>query len=328
MQARTPLQGRRLLVIDDDPLARSGLARLLEGHGAQVQAFAHGPAAVAWCASHPRTHTDAAIVDLQLPFMSGAETLSAVRSALHDEALPALAITASLEPERAPGDPSARRLGFDALLLKPLAAQDVLHWLEHLSARAGQSHRSRRQRISQLLLDALQHITPDGATERALPGGPRAPAEALATPAGMSTPLAMAPSVPDAVCRLVYRSVARFDDEDMQALLSQSQSNNQRRGITGLLIHDGHRYVQVLEGRASPLHALFERLLRDTRHTHIEVLEMATDQPRLFSGWSMASATIDPQQFDVLIRQLERSRQWHANDTAGDPQNIPPPRAP
>ena len=57
---------------------------------------------------------------------------------------------------------------------------------------------------------------------------------------------------PDGICRLVYRSQGRLSGPQALALLMQCQGNNARNGVTGMLIHDGDRFIQVLEAAPAP----------------------------------------------------------------------------
>ena len=68
----------RVMVVDDHPVLRSGLARLLglERDIAVVAEASNGKQAVAeWTASRP----DVALVDLLMPVMDGAETIARIR---------------------------------------------------------------------------------------------------------------------------------------------------------------------------------------------------------------------------------------------------------
>jgi hypothetical protein len=52
------------------------------------------------------------------------------------------------------------------------------------------------------------------------------------------------------VFQLTYISTAKagIGDADIEAILGVSRVNNARDGITGLLVHDGVRFLQALEG--------------------------------------------------------------------------------
>jgi Sensors of blue-light using FAD len=94
------------------------------------------------------------------------------------------------------------------------------------------------------------------------------------------------------IWHLLYCSeqVYEMDASDMLKLLFDARTFNREHGITGLLLHHGGRFMQLLEGEESDLRGLYDRIKADARH-HDLVLEV--DSPaseRLFPGWSMGYA--------------------------------------
>ncbi len=90
--------------------------------------------------------------------------------------------------------------------------------------------------------------------------------------------------------QLTYVSVARIGQgwSDVDAILARSRVNNRRDGITGLLAHDGRRYLQVLEGAKADVIATFDRIAADPRHAIQTVLATRVMTGREFAGWDMA----------------------------------------
>ena len=91
---------------------------------------------------------------------------------------------------------------------------------------------------------------------------------------------------------LLYRSAQTYelDSDSMIKLLLDARSNNQRLGITGLLIHRHGHFMQYLEGEQEQLRELYDVIARDPRHADIEVLQSGQQQARLFPRWKMAYA--------------------------------------
>lgn len=79
-----------------------------------------------------------------------------------------------------------------------------------------------------------------------------------------------------------------IDDSALQAILQQSQRNNQRLGVTGCLIYRHGYFMQLLEGRQEVLDVLVERIVKDPRHLEMSVVTRGYAPHRLFSDWSMA----------------------------------------
>ena len=68
---------------------------------------------------------------------------------------------------------------------------------------------------------------------------------------------------------------------------------NSEHDITGLLIFDGMRFCQQLEGSSKQVLALMERITQDPRHTHVELLHHAPLSERRFKSFSLGYATVD-----------------------------------
>lgn len=95
--------------------------------------------------------------------------------------------------------------------------------------------------------------------------------------------------------QLVYVSLAThpFSADDLLSLLQMSRENNQRAGVSGILLYKEQRFLQLLEGDEASVCATFQRIQRDSRHHDITVLlENETDM-RDFDDWSMAFENLD-----------------------------------
>jgi len=111
------LEGRRILLVDDDEQVRSALAAILEAAGAMVLTASDGVSGLAGVREH---RPDLVIVDFAMPGMSGAEVARQVREI--DGALPILIVTGFAE--------SAQLDALDGIdvgvLRKPFDGQDLL----------------------------------------------------------------------------------------------------------------------------------------------------------------------------------------------------------
>lgn len=88
---------------------------------------------------------------------------------------------------------------------------------------------------------------------------------------------------------LTYTSHARLDlsDRDLNDILQTARHLNALDGVTGLLIYDGVRFLQIIEGAEAAIDDLLQRLLRDPRHSALEVRDERFVEARSFSDWSM-----------------------------------------
>lgn len=75
---------------------------------------------------------------------------------------------------------------------------------------------------------------------------------------------------------------------DVESILSVSRRNNDRVGLSGLLIFDGRRFLQVLEGEGAAVRATVQRIQTDPRHRAIVKLSERRVTEREFGEWAMA----------------------------------------
>src|SRR5579871_5754831 len=127
----------RVLVVDDEPSARSGLEKLLRQEGYVVDTADGGTKALEVAAERP---PDVAVTDLKMPGMDGVALLSKLRE--QDPELPVLVVTAFGEVASAV---NAMRAGADDYLTKPVDFDALLLSLERALER-------RRQRLETEML--------------------------------------------------------------------------------------------------------------------------------------------------------------------------------
>lgn len=73
----------------------------------------------------------------------------------------------------------------------------------------------------------------------------------------------------------------------LAGILSAARRNNPRLGITGALICRHDLYLQLIEGPAEAIDALYARILNDDRHANIELLLSEEMGERMFPAWAM-----------------------------------------
>jgi hypothetical protein len=106
--------------------------------------------------------------------------------------------------------------------------------------------------------------------------------------------------------RIVYASTAtaRTDDDTQIDILRQSRANNGLNGISGILLSDGRRFLQVLEGTPEAIAHVFAQISADPRHAEVRMLLDELDSRRIFSGWTMASMS-DDRQTEAIRERLQ-----------------------
>ena len=80
----------------------------------------------------------------------------------------------------------------------------------------------------------------------------------------------------------------------------QARVSNAVQRITGMLIFDGLRFCQYVEGSKNDVIALFERICADSRHAAITLIHQGPLQERRFNKFSLAFANGDD--YEALSR--------------------------
>jgi Sensors of blue-light using FAD len=108
--------------------------------------------------------------------------------------------------------------------------------------------------------------------------------------------------------QLVYysRNQTRGTDRDLlqqlRDIVSVSQRNNQRDGITGYLIFDKTWFLQILEGQRETIFRTFQRIERDSRHNHVVLAQTRQIHERQFPSWTMGGSMRTPEKQEVFLR--------------------------
>jgi hypothetical protein len=89
--------------------------------------------------------------------------------------------------------------------------------------------------------------------------------------------------------QIVYFSSATkpYTKEELLAILRVSRANNERDGITGMLLYKDGNIMQVLEGDREQVERRFQVIACDARHHGIIVIERGEIPQRQFGEWSM-----------------------------------------
>ena len=99
----------------------------------------------------------------------------------------------------------------------------------------------------------------------------------------------------EALKQIVYLSkpTVTMSISEVRDLLVKSRVNNHFKDVTGMLLFDGEVFLQVLEGPAATVTALFEKIEKDPRHTQFTSLMERMILQRDFGDWSMGLAHIE-----------------------------------
>lgn len=90
------------------------------------------------------------------------------------------------------------------------------------------------------------------------------------------------------VTQLIYMSEPfGYDDNILTSILATARRKNARDAITGALICRHDIYLQLIEGDAAAIDALFARISVDDRHLAVTLLNRVKVADRLFPKWAM-----------------------------------------
>jgi hypothetical protein len=105
------------------------------------------------------------------------------------------------------------------------------------------------------------------------------------------------------VIQLCYISTARpsVTWDTVDDILTVSRRNNARAQVTGLLLFNGKRFLQLLEGPQLLVDAAYSRILRDDRHYAIVKLSGREIEEREFGGWDMAFERFAPENSRIAV---------------------------
>ena len=76
--------------------------------------------------------------------------------------------------------------------------------------------------------------------------------------------------------------------------MAQARTNNAKSGITGLLLYDNKgTFIQAIEGECKQVDDLYQKILRDGRHSNLSRISRRNIQTRSFPDWKMGFKLID-----------------------------------
>jgi hypothetical protein len=92
--------------------------------------------------------------------------------------------------------------------------------------------------------------------------------------------------------KLIYASKERPEyvlQLNLEQILVGSRRRNAEAGVTGILVHHGGMFLQVLEGAEAAVRKIMARIEKDMRHYDIKILATVTKlgEQREFGDWSM-----------------------------------------
>ncbi|WP_249403697.1 BLUF domain-containing protein [Sphingomonas sp. CFBP 13720] len=135
-------------------------------------------------------------------------------------------------------------------------------------------------------------------------------------------------TVQDRQLRQIFYHSRAVPGVDIGPILASAKRNNGIDGITGLMLFDGHSFLQVLEGSEDSVAAAFERIRPDPRHTDVTVISDHLVPERDFAYWSMELRDPAHPSDDSVWRLRRRLEQFNPDfhhyffDGSGSPSDV------
>lgn len=96
-----------------------------------------------------------------------------------------------------------------------------------------------------------------------------------------------------------------YGAEIVTDILKASRRNNAAAGVTGVLVFDGRRFLQALEGETAEVNATYQRIKADPRHRAIVLLSSNHVEERAFGGWAMAAERVPGGSGESVTEQVD-----------------------
>lgn len=109
--------------------------------------------------------------------------------------------------------------------------------------------------------------------------------------------------------RLVYVSRMRDTADSRkteEAIFRVSHEHNPPHGITGILCVGSGIFLQAIEGGREAVNALYARIVRDERHTDVQLLHFQEIKERRFGGWAMGRVNLESLNTSTVLKYSEK----------------------
>ena len=110
---------------------------------------------------------------------------------------------------------------------------------------------------------------------------------------------------------ICYVSSAKpgLSQEELESLFNATQQYNISEDITGILLFESGKFLQVLEGPKDLLNDLYEKIKEDDRHENIFLILKSRTKQRIFeeysSRFSIVKSKEDLQKIEAYLNQIE-----------------------
>lgn len=86
--------------------------------------------------------------------------------------------------------------------------------------------------------------------------------------------------------------------EEIEKILAACKKNNPALNITGVLLYSDTKFIQLVEGDAKVITALYDKIKLDSRHSNPMMLSYGPIKEKSFPSWHMGSKKMANDQVD------------------------------
>jgi hypothetical protein len=104
--------------------------------------------------------------------------------------------------------------------------------------------------------------------------------------------------------RLIYTSskCEGFEAGDIEQILTTARQKNAAHSVTGMLCFSKSHFLQCLEGSRQAVNETYNRILGDSRHRDLVILDYSEISARSFQDWSMGYVPDSSLTRGVIVR--------------------------
>ena len=106
--------------------------------------------------------------------------------------------------------------------------------------------------------------------------------------------------------RLMYISTTtrKLSHDEIEAIGRRSVVNNEKVGVTGILLSAHEFFFQILEGEPTDVDSVLDRIRGDARHRDVLILKVENEvTDRIFGEWSMRTIRLDDTN-DLILQAI------------------------
>lgn len=113
-----------------------------------------------------------------------------------------------------------------------------------------------------------------------------------------------------ALLQIVYLSKTehQMTATELAALAKQSAERNKQHGVTGVLMHVGGYFMQLIEGETDEVDHLYANIEHDHRHLEIHLLLKRPIKQRNFPNWNMGLVNLEQKEMRDATREERINR--------------------